>query len=133
MNEARIGFNRATFVSDYNDWAGIGNANAKIGIAGSQAIPGLSSIRIGQGLTDVGTAFTNERNYTNTFHYGDNLSIARGKHFFKMGGQWQRYQQNRYYPGNNGLLGFFAYNIVSFTGSQFADFLLDQALPERHR
>ena len=126
INEARIGFNRATVVSDYNDWAGVGNANAKIGIAGSQAIPGLSSIRIGQGLTDVGTAFTNERNYTNTFHYGDNLSIARGKHFFKMGGQWQRYQQNRYYPGNNGLLGFFAYNITSFTGSQFADFLLDQ-------
>jgi hypothetical protein len=126
VNEARIGFNRATFVSDYNDWAGIGNANAKIGIGGSQAIPGLSSLRIGQGLTDVGSAFTNERNYTNTFHYGDNLSMARGKHFLKMGGQWQRYQQNRYYPGNNGLLGYFAYNIVSFTGSQFADFLLDQ-------
>ena len=126
VNEARIGYNRAQFVSDVNDWAGIGNANAKLGIAGSQAIPGLSSLRIGQGLTDVGTAFTNERNYTNTFHYGDNLSIARGKHFLKMGGQWQRYQQNRYYPGNNGLLGYFAYNIVSFTGSQFADFLLDQ-------
>lgn len=127
VNEARFGFNRATFVSDYNDWAGIGNANAKIGIAGGQAIPGLSSIRIGQGLSDVGTAFTNERNYTNTFHYGDNLSMARGKHFLKMGGQWQRYRQNRYYPGNNGLLGYFSYNVVgTFTGSQFADFLLDQ-------
>jgi hypothetical protein len=26
-----------------------------------------------------------------------------------MGGQWQRYQQNRFYAGNNGVLGFFTY------------------------
>ena len=42
---------------------------------------------------------------TNTFHYGDTLTINRDRHFMKMGGQWLRYQQNRFYPGNNGLLG----------------------------
>ena len=126
VNEARFGFNRAVFISDFNDWAGIGNANSKLGIAGSQAIAGLAEIRIGQGLTNVGSTGINEDNVTNTFHYGNNLSMARGKHFLKMGGQWQRYQQNRYYPGNNGLLGYFNYTLVSFTGSQFADFLLDQ-------
>ena len=96
MNEARIGFNRATFVSDYNDWAGIGNANAKLGIAGSQAIPGLSSIRIGQGLTDVGTAFTNERNYTNRFIMEITCRLS-WKAFLK----WRSMaalSQNRYYP-----------------------------------
>src|SRR5262249_25467827 len=31
---------------------------------------------------------------------------------------------NRFYPGNNGLLGFFAYD-GRFTGNTFADFLLD--------
>jgi hypothetical protein len=125
VNEARIGFNRAVFISDFNDWAGIGNANSKFGIAGSQAIAGLSELRPGQGLTNIGSTAINEDNVTNTFHYGNNLSMARGKHFLKMGGQWQRYQQNRYYPGNNGLLGFFDYR-GQFTGSAFADFLLDR-------
>jgi len=125
VNEARIGFNRAVFISETVDWAGIGNANGKLGIAGSQVIPGLSTISLGNGLSDIGTRATIEDNVTNTFHYGDNLSIFRGKHFLKMGGQWQRYQQNRFYPGNNGLLGFFSYNGI-FTGSAFADFLLDR-------
>ncbi|MEW5975941.1 MAG: TonB-dependent receptor [Acidobacteriota bacterium] len=125
VNEARIGFNRAVFISDFNDWSGIGQANSRFGVPGSQAINGLSELRIGQGLSNVGSTGINEDNVTNTFHYGNNLSMARGKHFLKMGGQWQRYQQNRYYPGNNGLLGFFSYT-GQFTGSAFADFLLDQ-------
>jgi len=125
VNEARVGFNRAVFINDIFDWSGIGNGNGKLGIAGTQVAPGLSSIALGNGLTTIGTAATTEDNVTNTFHYGDNLSIARGKHFMKMGGQWQRYQQNRFYPGNNGLLGLFEYN-GSYTGAAFADFLLDQ-------
>ena len=125
VNEARVGFNRAVFINDIFDWSGIGNGNGKLGIAGTQVAPGLSSIALGNGLTTIGTAATTEDNVTNTFHYGDNLSIARGKHFFKMGGQWQRYQQNRFYPGNNGLLGLFEYN-GSYTGAAFADFLLDR-------
>ncbi len=124
INEARIGFNRAVFISGFNDWAGVGNANAKFGIPGTQAIPGLAQIRAGNGIS-IGSVAVNEDNVTNTFHYGDNLTILRGRHSLKMGGQWQRYQQNRYYPGNNGLLGFFNYSGL-FTGVPFADFLLDQ-------
>jgi len=127
VNEARIGFNRAVFISDLNDWAGIGNANSRLGIPGRQVIAGLTELRfpVGQGLTNIGSTGVNEDNVTNTFHYGNVLSMARGKHFLKTGGQWQRYQQNRYYPGNNGLLGFFSYT-GQFTRSAFADFLLDR-------
>ena len=57
-----------------------------------------------------------EDNVTNTFHYGDTLTISQGSHFMKMGGQWLRYQQNRFYPGNNGLLGLFEYG-GTFTGA----------------
>ncbi len=123
INEARIGFNRAVFISEFNDWAGIGNANAKLGIPGTQLIPGLSSITAGNGIS-FGSLAVNEDNVTNTFHYGDNLTILRGRHSFKMGGQWLRYQQNRFYPGNNGLLGGFTYD-GRFTNLAFADFLLD--------
>jgi hypothetical protein len=42
-----------------------------------------------------------------------------------MGGQAIRYQQNRFYGGNNGILGLFTYSGFK-SGSSFADFLLDQ-------
>ncbi|MCI0662370.1 MAG: carboxypeptidase-like regulatory domain-containing protein, partial [Acidobacteria bacterium] len=127
INEARFGYNRAVFISNTFDWAGIGDANATLGIPGGQAIPGLSSITLGSGgvpLNDIGARATDENNVTNTFQYGDILSMSRGRHFFKMGGQWLRYQQNRFYAGNNGLLGFFSYG-TTFTGFNFSDFLLD--------
>ncbi len=125
VNEARVGFNRAVFISDALDWAGIGNANAGFGIPGGQVVPGLSLLAMGNGLTDVGGRVITEDNVANTFHYGDTLSISKGRHFMKLGAQLQRYQQNRFYPGNNGLLGGFTYN-GTFTGSAFADFLLNQ-------
>jgi hypothetical protein len=125
INEARVGFNRAVFITDSLDWAGIGDANAGFGIPGGQVVPGLSLFVMGNGLTDVGSRVVIEDNVTNTFHYGDILSISKGRHFMKMGGQLQRYQQNRFYPGNNGLLGGFTYD-GRFTNSAFADFLLDK-------
>jgi carboxypeptidase family protein len=125
VNEARIGFNRAVFITGSLDWAGIGDANSQYGIPGGQVVPGLSLIVMGNGLTDIGSRVVTEDNVTNTFHYGDILSFSKGRHFLKMGGQLQRYQQNRFYPGNNGLLGGFTYN-GTFTNSAFADFLLDQ-------
>ncbi len=126
VNEARVGFNRALFVTNNAfDWAGIGNGNQKLGIPGGQAVPGVSSISLGSGLSNIGAVGTNENNAPNTFHYGDNLTILRGRHALKMGGQWQRYQQNRFYAGNNGVLGLFEYG-TQYTGVGFADFLLDQ-------
>ena len=125
INEARIGLNRAVFINEGYDWAGIGEANSKFGIPGGQARTGLSAVTLGNGLTGVGNALSDSYNATNTFHYGDNLTILRGRHSLKMGGQLQRYQQNRFYAGNNGILGLFNYT-STFTGQVFSDFLLDQ-------
>lgn len=125
INEARIGFNRAVFITNNAfDWAGIGDANAKLGIPGGQIVPGLSRVQMGSGLSDIGAVGTNENNVPNTFHYGDNLTWLRGRHSLKMGAQLQHYQQNRYYAGNNGALGTYGYG-TQFTGVAFADFLLD--------
>ena len=55
VNEARVGFNRAVFITDVLDWAGLGNGNATLGIAGTQAHPGLSSIDMGNSLTTIGS------------------------------------------------------------------------------
>lgn len=125
INEARVGMNRTVFIDDVNDWANVGNANTKFGIPGSQSFVGLSAITLGNGLTGVGTRVVSSDNVSNNFLYGDNLTILRGRHSFKMGGQLLHYQQNRFYPGNNGILGGFTYD-GRFTGSAYADFLLDQ-------
>ncbi len=125
VNEARFGVQRTYIQTQLNDWGGLGDANATFGIPGGQPIPGLSSITMGDGTTAIGSRATLERNAPNTFYYGDNFSMSHGKHFMKMGGQLERYQQNRFYAGNNGLLGYFNYTGL-FTGSAFADFLLDQ-------
>jgi carboxypeptidase family protein len=125
INEARVGLNRAFLTSEGFDWAGIGDANAKLGIPGGQVRSGLSAITLGNGLTAIGGALADSISATNTFHYGDNLTILRGRHSLKMGGQLLRYQQNRFYAGNNGLLGSFTYT-ATFTGQVFSDFLLDQ-------
>jgi len=68
VNEARVGFNRALFITDVLDWAGLGNGNATLGIAGTQAHPGLSSIDMGNGLTTIGNTGVVEDNVTNLFH-----------------------------------------------------------------
>ncbi len=124
INEARVGMNRTVFIDDVNDWASVGNANTKFGIPGTQSFVGLSAITLGNGLTGIGTRVVSSDNVSNNFLYGDNLTILRGRHSFKMGGQLLRYQQNRFYPGNNGILGGFTYD-GRFSGSAYADFLLD--------
>jgi hypothetical protein len=61
----------------------------------------------------------------NHYQYGNNLTIQHGKHLIKTGFQALRYQQNRFYAGNNGLLGLYEYT-GDITGSAVADFLLNQ-------
>jgi outer membrane receptor protein involved in Fe transport len=72
----------------------------------------------------------------NVFGYSENLTWQKGHHLLKFGGQFLRYQQNNFYAGNNGELGFFDYT-GAFTSSPysqsstmypFADFLVDRSL-----
>ncbi len=129
VNEARIAFNRVRITDNPFDVFGLlgDTGNQKLGIPGGQPVAGLSAIALGgtEGLTGIGANGIKSDNITNTFQYGDNLTMQKGKHLLKMGGQAIRYQQNRFYSGNNGVLGLFTYD-GRVTGSSFADFLLDQ-------
>lgn len=127
VNEARVAFSRIIINDTVNDWSGMlgENGNQSFGIPGGQAIAGLSSVSLGGGLTSVGSAATISDTTDNKFIYYDNLTWQTGRHLLKMGGQFTRYQQNRYYAGNNGALGTFSYS-STYTGLDFADFLLDQ-------
>jgi hypothetical protein len=126
VNEARMGFSRVGIDDNVVDWSGqLGTGgNAKFGISGGQPIVGLSAVALGSGLSGIGTAATIGSTRDNKFTYADNLTWQRGTHLLKMGGQAIRFQQNRYYAGNNGALGSFGYD-GTFSGIAYGDFLLD--------
>ncbi len=125
VNEVLVGYNQITIVSDTLDWAGIGNGNATFGIAGGQPIPGLSSIGWASGLTAVGAGASDTDTVDKTFQINEKLTWLKGAHSLKFGGQMLHYDQQRFYAGNNGLLGIFGYT-AAFSGFAFSDFLLDQ-------
>jgi hypothetical protein len=126
VNEARVAYSRVVINDVAIDWSGqLGlDGNQKFGIPGGQAIAGLSSVNLGNGLSGVGSTGVTSNTADNKFTYYNNLTWQTGKHLLKMGAQMIRFQQNRYYSGNNGVLGRFAYT-ANYSGVEFGDFLLD--------
>ena len=125
INELLVGFSHTRVTLETLDWAGVGSANATYGIAGGQPIAGLSALQWGGGLTTPGLIATDSDTLAKTYQINEKLTWIKGLHSLKFGGQFLRYNQRRFYAGNNGLLGFFNYT-GAFTGFAFSDFLLDQ-------
>jgi hypothetical protein len=127
INEARFAFTRVRQQDNPQDVFGdLGKSgNQKFGIPGTQVTAGLSQIGPGgtEGLTAIGSAGVADDFITNDFQYTDMLIWQFGHHLLKIGGEALRYQQNYFYSGNSGLLGFFTFN-GSYSHSSFADFLL---------
>jgi hypothetical protein len=126
VNEFRMGFSQIGIDDNVIDWSGLlgPNGNASFGIGGGQPIPGLSSVVLGDGLSGIGSAATIGSTRDNKWQYYDNLTIVKDRHVMKMGASFVRYQQNRYYAGNNGALGTFTYSNL-YSGVNYGDFLLD--------
>jgi hypothetical protein len=126
VNEARFAFSRVVIQDRAIDWSGqLGtDGNQKFGIPGGQPNPGLSAVTLGSGLTGIGSTGVQSDTADNKFIFYNNMTWMKGKHLIKMGGQLMRYQQNRYYSGNNGTLGVFRYT-GTYTGLDFADFMID--------
>ncbi|MBA2301483.1 MAG: TonB-dependent receptor [Acidobacteria bacterium] len=125
INEFLVGYSRTTVITETLDWAGVGDANALYGIAGGQPIAGLSQIQWGSSLTLPGAIATDSETLAKTYQLNEKLTWIRGRHGVKLGGQFLRYNQRRFYAGNNGRLGFLTHT-GAFTGFAFSDFLLDQ-------
>jgi hypothetical protein len=136
VNEARAGFSRGRFSNLVSDPAGkLGlSANNALGIPGTQIAPGMTAFNItgyvlgspsGSAPAFGGQGVQND-SLTNAFTYGDNISWQLGRHTLKFGGTAIRYQSNRNYSGNDGVLGHFDYNGTS-SGDAWADFLQNKA------
>ena len=126
VNDLLIGFNDNSFNSQPLDIRGLGSLNNQLGIAGSQAIPGLTEVRLGNNIANVGTVAVTSNTANQVFQINERLTWVRGRHLLKFGGSWNHYTMERYYSANNGVLGFISYTNFNFTGSNFSDFLLDQ-------
>jgi hypothetical protein len=126
MNDLLIGLNDSSSISDPIDLNGVGKLNNRLGIAGNQVVRGLTNVRWGNDLTEIGAAETGTNNSNLVYQINERLTWLLGRHTLKFGGSWNYYESTSHYPGNNGRNGFIAYNAFNFTGAPFADFLLDQ-------
>jgi len=100
----------------------------------------LNNLNPGNGVvSQVGVNPLPEIFIDNVFQYTDDLTWQRGRHLFKFGVDFTRYQQNSFYPGNDGELGTMTYNgayssdpgfaatdTQSAPGYNYADFLLNR-------
>ncbi len=136
VNEFRAGWSRVRWVQGIpQDTTGVFGltGNTKVGIDYPQPYPGftLQDFATGEGtsnqtyLTDIGTAGLGSSLIDNIFTYGDDLTVELGKHTVRMGVEVLRYQQNNFYPGNDGIMGRLQYS-GAFTGDTIADFDTDQ-------
>jgi len=139
VNEARLGFTRVNWGQGVpNDTTGVFGfkGDSVVGIPfGTQQYEGFASQEVSNAdgsISSFGTRAAPQIFVDNTFTYGDNLTIQRGKHLLSMGVTALRYQQQYTQEQNAGALGVFAYNGVftsdpalGTTGLGEADFVLD--------
>lgn len=136
INEARGGWSRIRWVQGIpQDTTGVfgTNGNTLVGIGGTQPYPGFSLMDFasGQGalnttyLTGIGTFGGGSSLINNIFTYGDNLTWQLARHSLHFGIEVLRYQQNNFYPGNDGVMGRIQFS-GAFTGSTIPDFVSNQ-------
>ena len=77
--------------------------------------PGSARSRWGNGLTAIGAGASDTDTLDKTYQINEKLTWLKGRHTLKSGGQFLHYVQQRFYAGNNGLLGLFGYG-GAFTG-----------------
>ncbi|HEX6212474.1 MAG TPA: carboxypeptidase regulatory-like domain-containing protein, partial [Methylomirabilota bacterium] len=124
VNDLLVGFNDNSFNGTPLDVNGVGFLNNQLGIGGAQPIPGLTQVRIGNNVSNIGTTAIGSNTSNGVWQINERLTWLRGRHTLKFGGSWHHYSMERYYSGNNGQLGYIAYN-GNFSGVPVADFLLD--------
>lgn len=147
VNNARASYSRIQFNSGVtvdpsgvfgltgNSIVGIPSKPQQSGGFSLQSFNGIesqpNSIK-GTGYVDgFGANPTPEIFVDNVYEYADNLTWQHGRHLFKFGAEITRYQQNSFYPGNDGELGDFTYSgqYTAASGSTpypFADFLVNR-------
>ncbi len=121
LNEARAGFSRVA-LGVTQEHQGI-SLNKQLGLPDLSTNPrdfGLTFITI-PGYSPLGDEGNNpQHGVTNTFQYIDNLTLTRGRHIWKFGGEFRALQQNAFRDVQS--RGFI--NFLGFTGNPLAELLM---------
>jgi hypothetical protein len=127
VNDARFGFNRFFFAQVPTEPLLLTDVGATRG--NSSAIPAAFRISISGAGFSIGTGVNDDRGGAfNTFVWADDFSYTRGKHQFRMGGEIDRYQLNRFnrfatrgsvaFGSSGGLNGFQNFLLGRITSTQ---------------
>ena len=140
INDLNIGFSRvvALGANTLDSTGAFGtNGNSVVGLPNINQVQNGFTAQTFTGnntgsLSGLGNQSTGTNYYDNTFSYTDTLTYQLDRHTVKAGVQILRYQQNTFYPGNDGALGHYDYSGV-FTaqagtsgGFSLADFNLNR-------
>ena len=106
VNDLLVGYNTNSFNSVPLDLRSLGQLNNQLGIAGSQPIAGLTEVRMGNNVTNIGTIGGASNTNNGLFQINERLTWLKGRHSLKFGGSLNHYIMKRYYAGNNGVLGY---------------------------
>jgi hypothetical protein len=86
VNDLLIGFNDNSFNGTPIDLNGVGNLNNQLGIGGTQPIPGLTEVRMGNDITNIGTIAIGSNTANKVFQINERLTWVKGRHQLKFGG-----------------------------------------------
>jgi Carboxypeptidase regulatory-like domain len=111
VNEARFGYNRITFSNMADPTASLASVGmSRFNSATNPEIPVLATFDINPEFGGPSTNF-DQADVDNTFNFADTLALTHGKHTFRMGVEYRRYQINLFNNfAENGFLLFDSFN-----------------------
>ena len=99
VNELLFGYTKVKFQTQNTDWAGIGDANATVGIPGGQAIAGPERLQHHGRRRVRQTPASQEFNDIKSYQFSDKYTMFKGRHQLKFGGRWLYQRQGFSYSG----------------------------------
>jgi hypothetical protein len=111
VNEARFGYNRITFSNMADPTASLASVGmSRFNSATNPEIPLLATFDINPEFGGASTNF-DQADVDNTFNFADTLAWTHGKHTFRMGVEYRRYQINLFNNfAENGFLLFSSFD-----------------------
>ena len=103
----------------------------RAGDPGDQVVRGLTNIRWGNDLTEIGSAETGTNNANLVYQVNERLTWLLGRHTLKFGGSWNYYQSSR--PGQQRPERLHRVQRVQFHGRAVCRFPAGSGVAERPR
>lgn len=118
QNDFRLGWSHITLNSGSTFDPTVGAFGSTIGIGNGNptGVIGLLALQSGGNITDIGNAESTQSFDDHVWQLEDSVSIVRGRHNFKFGGQYWKQTIKTFYAGNSGELGHFIFS-NDFTAS----------------